>query len=74
MSYALFDLDTGNYMHTGYGDKTLAQLKDSILSYISVDYDKNSEDWRALQAESVEELASMWSFRIEKGDFKREDW
>jgi hypothetical protein len=72
MTYALIDLQTGAYMHSGYGDKTLAELKDSLLSYISIDYQKDSADWALIKSMPVEELASMWDFEIEKGDFKQE--
>ena len=69
MSYALFDLQTGNYMATGYGANSLDELKDAILSYVSVDYDEQDDDWKSIQKLSVDELCEMWEFSIEQGEF-----
>lgn len=69
MSYALWDRQTGNYMATGYGAKTLKQVKDSLLSYISVDYADDDSDWKRIQRMPVEEIADMWDFEIEQGEF-----
>lgn len=70
MSYALFDEQTGGYMHTGYGAETLEELKDALLSYIEVDLE---EEDQVVRAWPVEQIAGAWDFRIEKGNFKRED-
>ena len=72
MSYALLDNQTGGYMATGYGDKTLDELKQSMLSYASVDFSDNDPDWLSIQKLSVDEIAEMWDFNIEKGEFLAE--
>jgi 5-hydroxyisourate hydrolase-like protein (transthyretin family) len=63
--YHLYDMQTGNYLHSGRNSKSLKELKEEFLSYISVDFEDEEEDLKHYSAISMEELASMWEFRID---------
>ena len=77
--YSLLDLDTGVHLHTGRNSKTLFDLRNDLLEYLSVDYvtDPNTiededdeasyEDWlKILSITDTEELANMFNFEVEK--------
>jgi hypothetical protein len=44
MYYRLYDTQTGCYLATGYNDKSKKDLKESYLSYKSVDWDSEETE------------------------------
>ncbi len=58
--YALFCLQTGNYMATGLNDKSERELKQSLISYLSIDNSLSK-----LKKTSLNELCLLNEFRIE---------
>jgi len=74
--YHLFDLQNSQLMATGSNSESLEELKEALLSYVSIDYpseDDGSEewqDWQTIQRMSVQELCEMWEFSIEQTPHK----
>lgn len=60
--FHLFCCQNGDVMETGKNTETLEELKDELLSYISVDVEE--EDEETLKNMSVEEIATMWEFDV----------
>lgn len=64
--------NAGQIMCSGSDSKSLEELKEGLLEYVSVDYpseDDGSEDWQdwqRIQKLSVEELCEIWGFSIKK--------
>ena len=73
MYYRLFDKQTGRYMSTGYNVTSKKELKNDILSYVSVDTDK--EEMKKLGELKVEDIANIMDFEIEnqKNKFDEEE-
>jgi hypothetical protein len=62
--YALYDNQTGDYMATGRNDRSKKQVKESLLSYLSVDH--TISELRTLSEATADELASMYEFTIDE--------
>jgi hypothetical protein len=69
MYYALFDLQTLNYLNTGKNSKSIKELKADFIDYISIDFD-DEKDLEFAKKETMENLADMWEFRIDKSRVK----
>jgi hypothetical protein len=69
---ALWDNQCGGYMHSGRNDTSLEDLKVSLLSYYSPDYE-GDQDWDAMQDLDARELASLGDFTICSSDEKFDD-
>jgi len=68
--FRLLDLQNGGrVMGTGYNSSSKLLLKESFLSYISLDFDLNMEEdsshWIKFQAKTIEELCNIWSIEIQ---------
>jgi len=69
-------------MESGRNSENLEELKEGLLSYISIDYpsekpNSNDEDelqewkdWQTIQNLPVQELCEMWEFSIEETPHK----
>lgn len=62
--YALQCLQNGNLMYTGLNTTSKEELKRQLLSYISIDFNDDDEDWIKIQKLSVEDICEMWTFDI----------
>ena len=70
MYYHLFDLQNSEVMESGKNSNNREELKDGLLSYISVDFSENDRDWKIIKKMSVEEIAEMWEFAIQTTENK----
>lgn len=66
--YRLLDLQTGGTMATGCNDRSLEELKNSLISYLSADHNEDDPDWKTIQTLSCEELCEMFEFDIEESE------
>lgn len=68
MYYALYDLQTGNYMHSGRNATTLDELKGALLAYIEPDIEEIERD--DINAMSVEGIAEAWELEVHTSETK----
>lgn len=62
--YALRCNQNDNLMYTGLNTTSKESLRKELLSYISIDFDANDEDWVRMEKMSVDEIAKYWDFTI----------
>lgn len=63
--YALWDLQLNNYLNTGLNSRSIKELKDAFLDYISIDFEDWEKDYKYYSKMTINELADMWEFRVE---------
>lgn len=68
MYYALYDLQTGNYMHSGRNATSLKELKDALLSFIEPDIEEVERD--DINSMSAEGIAEAWELDIHTSETK----
>lgn len=66
--YALWDNQCGRYMCSGLNSTSKEELKTALIGYLSAD--KSAEELDILETHTVEEIASMYEFTIEKSEKK----
>lgn len=66
--YALYDMQTGDYMHSGRNATTLDELKEALLSYIEPDIEEVERD--DINAMGVQGIAEAWDLDIHTSETK----
>lgn len=68
MYYALYDLQTGDYLHTGRNTASKEELRQALLGYIEPDIEE--EERESINKMSVEGLAEGWELRVDTSNEK----
>lgn len=66
--YAIYDLQIGDYLHTGLNCTTIQDVKDEFISYISVDTDE--DDLKICKKMNTHELLDMWGMELQSSKTK----
>jgi len=71
--YAIYDLQTSQYLTTGYNETDLGDLAAALLAYYSPDYEDTGDpddaaDWARMHQMEAGSLAEMGEFRIDRQD------
>jgi|GEM_PF-6889496 len=64
--YAVWDLQTNEYVSQGYNLTDKDEVKEDMYDYI--EYDTEDEDREAIKTMPLEELLEIWQFRLDESD------
>ena len=62
--YAVWDLQTNEYIRQGYNLTNKREVKKEMWDYI--EYDTEDEDRKAIKRMPLNEMLDMWSFRLDQ--------